>query len=172
MLNLEANIDQRLPGLRQGTHLRDTVTQLDLVRKLLVLRDSRVPAVRHTPLVHTEDSTRLQHPADLLVDALPRRRMDRRLDRVDGVEAVLPELVDELHEVAFREGHLVLEARILRVLACTLDLEVVVVEANDVDVREGSDFPSGTADTAADVEHPHTWPEVHLGSEVVFMAGK
>ena len=57
-------------------------------------------------------------------------------------------------------------------LGSTADLVLVVVQADNVDVRETSDLTGGTADTTTDIEHAHTGAEVHLGGEVVFVAGE
>ena len=54
VLDLEPDVDQRLARHAQWPHLGDAVSDLDLVRDLLVRRDRRVPLVRHAPLVHTE----------------------------------------------------------------------------------------------------------------------
>ena len=57
-------------------------------------------------------------------------------------------------------------------LGSTADLVLVVVQANNVDVRETSNLTGGSTDTTTDIEHAHTGAEVHLGGEVVFVAGE
>lgn len=51
-------------------------------------------------------------------------------------------------------------------------MESVVVQTDDVNVGEPGDLTCGTADTAPDVENPHSRLEAHLGGEVVLVAGK
>lgn len=58
-----------------------------------------------------------------------------------------------------------------RVVRCTVDLVVVVVQSNNVDTGESSDLPSGTTNTTADIENGHAVPETHHMCQVVLMAG-
>ena len=53
-----------------------------------------------------------------------------------------------------------------------MNLEIVVVEANDVDIGEPSDFTCRTADTASNIKNTHAGSKVHLSGEVVFMSGE
>ena len=117
----------------------------------------------------THHSSGLEHLHDLAVHALPRRRVDGRLDGIHRVEAVLAKLLRELHKVADDELHALLEARALRVHARAPDLVLVVVQADDVHVRELRDLARGPADAAPDVEHAHAGLEVHLEREVVLV---
>lgn len=64
------------------------------------------------------------------------------------------------------------ETAFLSVLGRTLNLVVVVVEADNVDAGETGDLTGGTTDTAADIENRHTLAETHAVSQVVLMAGK
>ena len=188
VLDLEADLDDCLARLRERAHLGDAVPDLNPVRDLLVLGDRGVPLVRHAPLVHAElqsiceytieprervratyDSSGLEHLHDLAIHALPRRRVHGRLDGVHRVERVLAKLLRELHEVPDGVRHGVRQARLRGELARAADLEVVVVEADDVHVRELRDLARGSADAAADVEHAHAGLEVHLEGEVVLV---
>ena len=81
-------------------------------------------------------------------------------------------MLRQLHEVTLNESHLVLKTGILGVLVRTGDLVVVVVETDDVHIRESCNLTCRTANTTTDVEHAHTGAEVHLGGEVVFVAGE
>lgn len=92
--------------------------------------------------------------------------------RHTSIERVLAELLSELHEVTLDEGDLILEAHLLRVLPGTLELEVVVVEADDVGVAELGNLASGATDTATDVEHTHARSEDHLRGKVMLMTSK
>jgi hypothetical protein len=89
-----------------------------------------------------------------------------------SIKRVLSELFRELHKVALGVCDLILQARLLCVLTCPADLEVVVVQADDVHVRESCDLAGRAADTAADVEDAHAGLEGHGGGEVVLVAGK
>lgn len=71
---------------------------------------------------------------------------------LDVVEAVLAELLHEVHEVALDERDLVLEAGLDGVLVRTVDLERVVVYSNDVGVGEARNLASGASDSAPNVE--------------------
>ena len=51
-------------------------------------------------------------------------------------------------------------------------LEVVVVQADDLDVGEASDLARRAANTAANVQDTHFGTEVHLRREVVLVAGE
>lgn len=93
-------------------------------------------------------------------------------DSIDGVERVLPKLLNELHEVALDELDLILQTQILDILGGTTDLESVVVQTDDVDVGEPGDLTCGTADAAPDVQNPHSRLQTHLGGEVVLVTGK
>mgnify|MGYP007051648699 CR=1 FL=1 len=89
-----------------------------------------------------------------------------------SIERVLSKLLAELHEIALHKGDLVLKAHLLGVLPRPLELEVVVVQANDLRVAELSDLAGRAANTASDVEHTHSGAEVHLRGKVVLMASK
>jgi hypothetical protein len=54
MLNLKPDVLQGLASNRNVPHLRDTITELDLVGELLVPGNGRVPVVGHHPLIDTE----------------------------------------------------------------------------------------------------------------------
>ena len=72
----------------------------------------------------------------------------------------MDEGVSTYHEVALCELELVRKALLLGISCCAFNLVVVVVQSNDVDVGELDDLSSRSANTAADVEHPHPGPEV------------
>ena len=78
-------------------------------------------------------------------------------------------MLRELHEVADGERHAVREARLRGELACAADLELVVVQADNLHVRELRDLARGAANAAADVENTHAGLEVHLRGEVVLV---
>ena len=120
----------------------------------------------------THDSSWLENLLDLAVNSLPARGVNGSLNRVDSVEGVLAELLYELHEVALDEGDLVLQPSGLRVLLCAADLVLVVVDTDDLDVREAGNLTRRSTDTATDVKDAHTWLQLHVGSQVVFMAGE
>ncbi|RDB29948.1 hypothetical protein Hypma_014039 [Hypsizygus marmoreus] len=63
-------------------------------------------------------------------------------------------------------------ASLKSILPGTLNLEVVVVQANDLHVRELSNFAGRTTDTASNVKDPHARTEVHLRGKIMFMAGE
>jgi len=88
------------------------------------------------------------------------------------VKGVLSELGGELGKVALDELELIGETSGGSVLASPSDLEVVVIQADDVDVAEAGDFTGGATDAAPDVEDLHSRSEGHLGGEVMFMAGE
>jgi hypothetical protein len=74
------------------------------------------------------------------------------------------------HEVTLGELELVRETLLLGVMCGTLDLIVVVVQANDVDARELDNLTRGSSDTASDVEHTHVVLKTHLVCKVVLVA--
>jgi hypothetical protein len=94
------------------------------------------------------------------------------IDRLTGIEAVLAKLISQVHKVALGKGDFVGETGLLGLVVGTLDLEVVVVETDNVGVREPSNLPSGSADTATDVENSHARLELHHVGEVVLVSGK
>lgn len=89
--------------------------------------------------------------------------------RHTSIERVLAELLRQLHEVPLRELHLAFQASLLGILPRSSNLEVVVVDTNDVHVREPGDFPRGTTNATADIEDTHAGLEVHLRGEVVLV---
>lgn len=88
-----------------------------------------------------------------------------------SVERVLAELLGELHKVTLAVCELFLETSLLGHAARTADLELVVVDTDDLHVRETRDLARRAADTAADVEHAHAGTQVHARGEVVLVAG-
>ncbi len=171
VLDLETNRLEGVACVLDGAHLGDTITDLDTVSDALVLGVGRVPLVGHAPFVDTENSSRLEDLLNLAVDALEVGSVAGSLDGVNGIESVLAELLVKLHEITLDELDLSGEAGLLGVLACTLDLVIVVVETNDVDVGETSDLTSGTTDTATDIEDAHLGLESHLVGKVVLVTG-
>lgn len=94
------------------------------------------------------------------------------IDRLTGIEAVLAKLISQVHKVALGKGDFVRETGLLGLVVGTLDLEVVVVETDNVGVREPSNLPSGSTDAATDVENSHTRLELHHVGEVMLVSGK
>jgi hypothetical protein len=58
----------------------------------------------------------------------------------------------------------------LGIVGSTLDLVIVVVEANDIDASEAGHLSCGAADTAADIKNLHVFSETHSVSKVVLVA--
>lgn len=114
-------------------------------------------------------ATRLENALDLVVAALPVRRVHSRLDSIHGVKAVLAEELDEVHEVALDKVDLAREAGFLRVLARTRHLELVDRHAGHVGVCEACDLASRAPDTAAHVEDAHLGSDADLLGEVVLV---
>ena len=136
----------------------------------------------------TDLSSRLQDSQDLSVASLPVRRVagsldsaendtsaalegTRNADKLDGVEGVFSELLDEMHEIALDERNLVRETELLGVGVGLGDLVLVVVDADDFGVGEASDLTRRPSDTAADVEDFHIRLDADLGGEVVLVSG-
>ena len=155
--------------LGDSDHVGDSVTNLNPVLQLTMVLVLGVVPVGHEPFVYTEDSTGLQDLEDLGVDTLETGGVDSGFNGVHGVEGVLGEV--HLHEITLHERVLVGNAGLLGVVGGTLDLVVVVVEANDVDTGEAGHLAGGTADTAADIKDLHVLLEAHLVGEVVLVAG-
>lgn len=86
------------------------------------------------------------------------------------IKRVLPKLLDELHKVTLHERDLAIDARLFRVLPRSLNLEIVVVQANNIDVCEAGDFAGWSTDTTANIQDAHAGAEDHLGREVVLVA--
>lgn len=154
---------------------------------LLVGGNRCIPLVGHVPLVETEDSAGLKALVDLPVNALKGRGVARGLDGVDwersvggldedmartSVDGVLAEGLAQLHEIGLLERDLVAQASQSGLLGSSINLEVVVVDANDSGVGETSDLPSRSTDTATDVEDFHAWFDADLRSEIVLLSGE
>jgi len=120
----------------------------------------------------THNSSRLENLEDLAVDALERGGVARRLDSVHGVERVLAKLLGKRHKVALDERDLVRETGLGRLLARAEHLELIVVDADNVAVRERGNLTGGTTDTAANVKDTHTGAKTDHGREVVLVAGE
>lgn len=68
-------------------------------------------------------------------------------------------------------GNLLLQAGLLGVLVCTLDLVSVVVQADDFHIGKTGDLAGRAADAAADVQDAHLALQSHAVGKVVLMAG-
>lgn len=86
-----------------------------------------------------------------------------------SVKAVLAKLLGELHEVALDERHLVRKTGLGSLLASAEDLELVVVDTNDVGVRETGNLTGGATNTTADVKNTHARAETSHRGEVVLV---
>ena len=60
---------------------------------------------------------------------------------------------------------------LLCVAGGTLDLVIVVVQADHIAAGKLDDLTSGSSNTAADVKDAHTLPESHHMGKIVFVAG-
>lgn len=89
-----------------------------------------------------------------------------------SVKRVLSKLLSKLHEVTLDERNLILQAHFLGVFPCTADLEVVVVQADNLSIRELRYLTCGTADTTANIEDTHASLDAHFVGKVVFVASK
>jgi len=89
-----------------------------------------------------------------------------------SIEGIFTKLFNKLHKIALDELDFFLELGLGGVLTCPLDLEIVIVETNDVDIGEGGNFTSGSANTTSDIEDAHARLQLHHMGEVVFMAGE
>lgn len=74
------------------------------------------------------------------------------------------------HEVTLGELELVRQTLLLGVPRGTLNLVVVVVQANDVDAGELDDLSGRSSNTASNIEYAHVVPQTHLMCEVVLVA--
>src|SRR6266404_3255962 len=88
------------------------------------------------------------------------------------VECVLAKLLGELHKVACHELDLILQTCILGVLARAANLEGIVVQTDDVHVRETCNFPCGATHATADIKDAHAGTKGHLRGEVVLVTGQ
>lgn len=66
---------------------------------------------------------------------------------------------------------LICEPTELGVVGRTVNLVVVVVQADNVDAGESRDLSGGTTDTTPDIKNGHALSETHHVCEVVLMAG-
>lgn len=128
----------------------------------------RTASTARSPATH--NTSRLEDLLDLVVDPLKVGSVHGGLDGIDGVKAVGPKVLCELHKVGLDKVDLVREARSRSVLCCALHLELVVVEARDVRPAEPRNLARGPAHAAPDVEHLHSRLEAHLSGEVVLVA--
>lgn len=166
---VETSVADSLKALRNLDHVGDTVTLLDTKTDLAVLSVVVVIFVCHEPLVDTEHTTGLQHTEYLLVDTLQLRSVDSRLDGVDSIEGVVWEA--HLHEVTLGEAELVRQTITLSIPRRTLDLVVVVVEADNIGICELDNLTSRATNTTADIQNLHTILNLHAVSKVVFVTG-
>ena len=86
-----------------------------------------------------------------------------------SIKGILSKLFGELHEVTFDESDLIFKTFLHGIFACTPDLELVVVHANNLAIRELRNLASRSANTTANVKDAHARFQVHLGSKVVLM---
>ncbi len=89
-----------------------------------------------------------------------------------SVKRILSKLLSKLHEVPLDERNLVLQPHLLRVFASAANLEVVVVQADDLSIRELRYLACRTTDTTANVEDTHAGLDPHFVGKVVFVASK
>lgn len=166
---VETGVADSLKSLRNLDHVGDTVTLFDTKTDLAVLRVVVVILVSHEPLVDTKHTTGLQHTENLLVNTLQLGSVDSRLDGINGIEGVVGEA--HLHEVTLGEAELVRQTIALGIPRRTLNLVVVVVETDDIGVRELNNLTSWTTNTTADIQNLHTILNPHAVSKVVFVTG-
>lgn len=169
MQQLESSGLDSIQTLGDFDHVGDTVSLLNTQSDFAMFWILVVVFVGHQPFVNTKDTAGLQDTADFAIHALEAGRVNGSLDSIDGVEAVVRE--GHLHKVTLLESEFVGETLAFGVAGGALDLVVVVVEADDVDAGKFDNLASGTADTAADIEHFHAFLEAHGVSEVVLVTG-
>ena len=93
----------------------------------------------------------------------------KRRDPLDRVKAALAEQLYEVHKVSLDESDLAFHALLLGILLRPLDLERVVVHADDLDVREACDGACRPTDATPDVEDAKTRSEGDLKCEIVLV---
>jgi hypothetical protein len=98
-----------------------------------------------------------------------RRESQRRRTCIEGVFA---KLLRKLHEVTLHELDLILQVSSLGIPASAADLEVVIIQGNDISVREARNLSGGAANTTANVENTHPGTKGHLRGEIVLVASK
>lgn len=89
-----------------------------------------------------------------------------------SVKRVLSKLLSKLHEVTLDKRDLGLQAHLLGIFTCAADLEVVVVQADDLSIRELRYLACGTTNTTANVKDTHAGLDAHFVGKVMFMASK
>lgn len=137
----------------------------------------------------TDLSSGLQHSVDLTVDTLEGWSVDSCLNSVNygissqlheirsveehtSVKAVLSELLPNLHKVPLCKIDLLGQTSLSGLLVRPLNLKIVVVQSSDVGISESTNFTSGSADTASNVQYSHVGFDADLVGKVVLVSGE
>jgi hypothetical protein len=84
-----------------------------------------------------------------------------KIYQLTSVKRVFAKHLGELHKITLDKLHLLLKTCFLRVPTRAANLEIIVVQARNIDIRELRNFTSRTADTTADVENAHARLKLH-----------
>jgi hypothetical protein len=96
--------------------------------------------------------------------------MTSSFDGIDGVEAILAELFDEVHKVALDDLYLVAQTSSIIVLVRSSDLVFVVVDPDDLAVAEDGHLARRSAHATAYIEYSHAALEADLRRQVVLVS--
>lgn len=87
------------------------------------------------------------------------RSVDTRNDHrhaLTCVEGVLPKLFNKFHKITLNKGDLFLKASFSSEFPRSLDLEVVIIQADNIGIGKLGNLASGSTNTAADIEDAHS----------------
>lgn len=87
------------------------------------------------------------------------------------IEAVLPKLLGQFHEITLDKFDAILKAGFDCVPLGATKLEIIVVDTGDEGICELGDLTSRTTHPATNVQDPHTGFDVHLVRKVMLVAG-
>lgn len=116
-----------------------------------VLGVVRIECVGETPLVASEEATRLERAQYLAVGTGRVRRMAGGFDLVGVIESVICKW--ELHEIAFNHGAVAEMGALAQDLVAAIDLVGIVVEASNAGATKGGNAAERPPDASANVEH-------------------
>src|SRR5688572_1814609 len=137
------------------------------------ITDRRIARPRHgkyyrSPLalkniVDGEYSVFFQHPPRMTIDEILALDVHGDMDRHGGVEAMIGKR--EVGRIGLEEGSPAIKAHPLRQLRCRVTKARRQIDPGDMAAAGFRQGPGGSAEPAADVEHPRVLIKIHAGGE-------
>ena len=141
---------------------------LDIRPEPTVLRVRVVEPTGQTIFVGRETTAGLEKAKGLAVDAYLVRRTTRRLDGIGGIERGVRRI--DVHEVAFQPVGQMAELLFFAPSRGSLELQRIVVDADDSGSGEPGDLDQRAADAATQIHRGHAGPEPQSVGNVVLVA--